>query len=123
MTTLVNQGLRTWDLHDGVEVDGKVLRRKKLASGEYDPKDKVVKRRLAPRGQPGSAIEALDADEATHMLSYSREIIDSTKIIPATGDKVKALTEERDALKARVAELEAQLPKDPPKEDDKSKKK
>lgn len=119
MTTIVNQGLRKWDLHDAVEVDGKLQRRKKLPSGEYDPKDKVVKRQLMPRGQPGSSIETLDKDEADYLLSYNKELIDSSKIIPGQGDKLKALTDERDALKARVAELEAQLPK----EDDKSKKK
>lgn len=108
--TVFNRGSRRWDLRDGKEVDGKVVARVPLKNGEPDPTDKVVKRSL----KPNEAIETLDDAEAAQLLSYHREIVDASKLIKANGDKekIEALTVECDALKARVAELEAMLPKE-----------
>lgn len=84
---LLNRGVRTWHLKDGKDEKGNVIKR-------------VLK--------PGGSIECIDAAEAEHLLGY-KEIVDAEKAIPVITDKVKALTAERDELKATVADLTAKL--------------
>lgn len=115
MVVLLNKGPRTWDLHDGVEIDGKIVRREKLPDGSFNPKDKVVKRKLLP----GASIETLDQAEADHMLGYRQDIVDGDKIMPQQGDKLKALqdqvaslTEEIGVLKSKLAKYEEEAEED-----------
>lgn len=105
MVVLLNKGQRTWDLHDAVEVNGKLVRRKPNASGAFDPKEKVIKRRLPP----GGSIEAVDQAEAEQMLQHSREIVDAEKAVPAIGDKTKALEVQVKALELEIQELKDKL--------------
>lgn len=105
MTVLLNKGPRTWDLHDGVEVEGKVVRRKPRADGTFDPADKVIKRKLLP----GKSIEALDAKEAADLLDHKYDIVDGDKVMPQQADKVKALEAEVISLKETIKGLEERL--------------
>lgn len=89
MTVLMNKGPRTYGLKDGKDKEGNPVKR------------------ILP---PGGSIEALDDEEAKHYLGY-RDIVDAAKAVPAVTDKIKVLTEERDALKAKVADLEERLTK------------
>lgn len=120
MVVLLNRGPRAWDLHDGVEVNGKLVRRKRLPNGDYDPKEKVVKRRLTP----GGSIEALDDEEANHLLGYQREIVDIEKAVPVVTDKIKALTDQVKADQEEIRLLKEKLAKyeEADKEDDEKKK-
>src|SRR5580698_3938881 len=107
MVVLLNRGPRTWDLHDAVEQDGKLVRRKPLPDGSPDPKEKVVKRKLAP----GGSIEALDQAEADHLLSYRGEIVDGEKAMPQVVDKMKALQDQVGTLTDQLAAANEKLAK------------
>lgn len=86
---VINRGVRTWTLKDGKDKSGH-----------------VVKRTLPP----GGSIQCLDESEFKDLVDH-KDIVDAAKSLPAVTDKVAALTEERDALKARVADLEDQVAK------------
>ena len=107
MGILLNKGPRTWDLHDGIEVDGKVVRRKARADGSFDPADKVIKRKLLP----GKSIEALDEKEFKDLLDHKFDIVDADKVMPQQADKVKTLEAEVERLKGVIAELEERIAK------------
>lgn len=107
MVVLLNKGPRTWDLHDGVEVDGKVVRRMPRKDGSFDPADKVIKRRLLP----GRSIEALDDKEAAQLLDHKFDIVDGEKVMPQQSDKVKALEAKVAELTATIADLTERLKK------------
>lgn len=106
MVVLLNRGIRTWDLEDGAEVKGKIVRREKLENGTFNQTDKVVKRKLGPNG----SIEALDEHEAKKMLGY-HEIVDAEKAMPVVGDRMKALQEQVAKLEAELAESRARIAK------------
>lgn len=119
MVVLLNRGQRTWDLHDAVEVEGKLVRRERREDGSWNPEEKVVKRQLPP----GGSIEAIDAKEAKQMLAYHREIVDAEKALPVVGDKLKELTEKVVALTDEVNSLRERLAKYEPAEEGNGEKK
>lgn len=88
-TVIINRGVRTWTLKPGKDKEGKPVAR------------------ILP---PGGSIECLDDAEAKDLVGY-KDLVDAAKSVPAVTDKVKVLTEERDALKAQVVDLQAQLDK------------
>jgi len=102
MVVLVNRGARTWDLRPGKDKEGK-----------------DVKRQL----KPGESIEALDEQEAAHLLGYHREIVDAEKAMPVVADKMKALHEQVATLTEKLAEANARLAKYESTEEDDDKKK
>lgn len=84
---VINRGGRKFDLKDGKDANGNPVKRVLLAGG---------------------SIETIDEEEAKTLLSY-HEVEDAAKVVPMATDKIKVLTEERDALKSRVAELEGKV--------------
>lgn len=122
MVTLLNRGERTWDLHDAVEKNGKLVRRVPDEKGQFDKNEKVIKRKL----HPGGTIESIDDLEATLMLGYTREIVDAEKVVPQMGDKVKLLNDRIAELEKTIADYQERLKKyegaDAGEEEDKKKK-
>jgi hypothetical protein len=118
MVVLLNRGLRTWNLTDAVEWEGKLVRRTRQADGTWNPADKVTKRSLPP----GGSIEAIDQAEADHLLGY-KEIVDAEKAVPALADREKVLRDQIASLQETINGLQARLDTYESKNDDDKKKK
>jgi hypothetical protein len=110
MVVLLNRGPRTWDLHDGMEKDGKVVRLVRTKEGAIPEGTKVIKRKLMPTGAPGQSIEALDQAEADQVLAH-RDVVDAEKVAPVVGDKIAALTKQVADLEWTIGELKERLSK------------